>query len=186
MEIRPVRPGDVDRLIDIDGTIESTHYLHVDHAGEGVAASWRIEERALRERRMERNRPTDEVNIALKQVAGGAEEGLALLANHDGINVGLLVAVQQPEFGTLRVLDLRIDFEHRRQGLGSAMIYQTIAEARDRQLRAVAAETRADNAPAARFLAKSGFDLSGLDARRHSNHDLVKESVTLFWYAALD
>jgi hypothetical protein len=25
-----------------------------------------------------------------------------------------------------------------------------------------------------------------VDARRRSNHDLVKEAVTLFWYAALD
>ena len=31
-----------------------------------------------------------------------------------------------------------------------------------------------------------GFDLRGLDAARFSNHDLVKERVTLHWYAALD
>ena len=40
--------------------------------------------------------------------------------------------------------------------------------------------------PAARFLLKCGFDLTGLDASRFSNHDLVKERVTLHWYAALD
>ena len=48
------------------------------------------------------------------------------------------------------------------------------------------AESTTDNVPAARFLLKCGFDLSGLDASRFSNHDLVKESVTLHWYAALD
>jgi hypothetical protein len=50
----------------------------------------------------------------------------------------------------------------------------------------VAAETTTDNWPAAMLLTKCGFDLAGLDERRRTNHDLVKEAVTLFWYAALD
>ena len=186
MEIRSVRPVDIDRLIDIDGTIESSDYLHVDRSGEGVLLAWRLEQRPLREKRMDRNQPTDESQFLLRQVAAGAEEGMALLAEHDRVNVALLVARQEPEFRTMRVIDLRVDFEHRREGLASAMVYQAITEAKSRGLRAVAAETRTDNFPAANFLLKCGFDLAGLDARRHSNHDLVKEAVTLFWYAALD
>jgi len=186
MEIRTVRPGDLDRLIDIDGTIESTHYLHVDQLGQGTAAAWRIEERPLRERKMDRNPTADESLFLLKQIVTGVEEGMALLAEHDQLNVAILVARQEPEFGTMRLIDLRVDFEHRRQGVGSAMVYQVISEARSRELRAIAAETRTDNFPAARFLLKCGFDLTGLDSRRHTNHDLVKEAVTLFWYASLD
>lgn len=186
MEIRPVRPGDLARLIDIDGTIESTHYLHVDQSGEGAAAAWRIEERPLRERKMERNAPTDESLFLLKQIVTGAEEGMALLAEHEQVNVAILVARQEPQYGTMRLVDLRVDFEHRRQGVGSAMVYQLISEARTRELRAIAAETRTDNVPASRFLLKCGFDLTGLDTRRYTNHDLVKEAVTLFWYASLD
>lgn len=186
MEIRPVRPADLDRLIDIDGTIESTHYLHVEHAGEGVAGTWNVEERPLRQKRMERNPPSDESEFMLRQVVNGMEDGLALLAEHEQINVALLVARQDAQFGALRVIDLRVDYEHRRQGVGSAMIYQVISEARKRELRAVAAETRTDNFPAAQFLSKCGFDLTGLDTRRHTNHDLVKEAVALFWHASLD
>lgn len=186
MQIRPIRPADLDRLIDIDGTIESSHYLHVDRSGEGLAAVWKIEERPLREKRMERNAPSDEAEFQLKQVVSGVEEGLALLAEHDEVNVAVLVARLEPQFGAIRVVDLRVDFEHRRQGLGSAMIYQVISEARAREVRAVTAETRTDNFPAANFLTKCGFDLAGLDTRRHTNHDLVKEAVTLFWYASLD
>ena len=186
MEIRPVRPGDLDRLIDIDGTIESSQYLHVDRTGEGLMATWKLEERPLREKRMDRNLPGDEAQFLLKQVVTGAEEGLALLAEHEQVNVALLVAREEPAYGTIRIVDLRVDFEHRRQGLGSAMVYQVITEARARNLRAVAAETRTDNFPAAEFLSKCGFDLAGLDTRRWSNHDLVKEIVTLLWYVALD
>lgn len=186
MDIRLVRPADLDRLIDIDGTIESSQYLHVDRVGEGLEGSWKIEARPLREKRMERNQPSDETQFLLRQVATGIEEGLALLAEHDGINVGLLLARQEDEFGTLRLHDLRIDFEHRRQGVGSAMVYRLISEARERELRAISAETRTDNFPAANFLLRCGFDLCGLDVRRHSNHDMVKETVSLFWYASLD
>lgn len=186
MEIRPVRPPDLDRLIDIDGTIESHDYLHVDRSGEGFAGSWKIEKRPLREKKMERNQPSDETLFLLRQVTSGAEEGLALLAEHEGINVAVLVARHDPQFGTLRIEDVRVDFEHRRQALGSAMVYKVIAEARERQLRAVSAETRTDNFPAAQFFTKCGFDLAGLDSRRMTNHDLVKEAVTLFWYASLD
>jgi len=186
MEIRPIRPADLDRLIDIDGTIESSSYLHVESSGEGLAMGWKLEERPLREKRMDRNAPTDDMVFMMKQLVTGVEEGIALLAEHEQVNVATLIAKLEPEYATLRVLDLRVDFEHRRQGLASAMVYQVITEARSRELRAVAAGTRTDNFPAAQFFAKCGFDLSGLDVRRHTNHDLVKESATLFWYASLD
>ena len=50
----------------------------------------------------------------------------------------------------------------------------------------MAAATLTDNYPAAQFFVKCGFELAGLDCRRWTNHDLVKEAVTLFWYASLD
>ena len=105
---------------------------------------------------------------------------------HEDVPVGMLLAQAEPEYGTIRVHDLRVDFDQRRQGLATAMMYQVIATAREQGLRAVTAESTTDNLPAAQFLLKCGFDLTGLDARRFSNHDLVKESVTLHWYAALD
>jgi GNAT superfamily N-acetyltransferase len=186
MQIRPVTPADLDGLYDIDGTIESSQYLHLDRTGEGFDLSWKLAERPLRERRTLPNRLDDERQFLLKQIATGIDEGIVLVAEHDGAPVGLLLAQAEPAFKTIRVHDLRIDFDQRRQGLATAMMYQVIATAREQELRAVTAESTTDNLPAAWFLLKCGFDLSGLDARRRSNHDLVKESVTLHWYAALD
>src|SRR5688572_7536794 len=186
MLIRPVIPADLAGLYDIDGTIQSSAYLHLDRSGEGLAVAWKLDERPLREKRQLPNRLSDEQQFALKQIATGADEGIALVAEHDDVPVALLVAQVEPAYGTIRVQDLRIDYDHRRQGVATAMMFQVIATARERNLRAVAAETMTDNLPAARFLLKCGFDLSGLDALRMSNHDLVKESVTLHWYAALD
>ena len=177
---------DLSRFIDLDATVESTHYLHVERAGEGLGISWRIEERPLRPKRIDPNALDEPRQFALRQVVGQIEEGLALVAEHQDLPVGMLLAQVDHESRTLSVLDVRIDYDHRRQGLGSAMVYRAIQEARDRGLRAVSARSRTDNVPAARFLLKAGFDVAGLDTHLASNHDLVKEAVTLFWYAALD
>jgi ribosomal protein S18 acetylase RimI-like enzyme len=186
MEIRSVKPTDLDALYDIDGTIDSTEYLHVERTGEGLAAAWSLAERPLRERRMLPNRLSEESRFQLKQIAIGADEGLVLVAEHDAMPVALLLAQADTTRGTIRVYDLRVDFDFRRNGLASAMMFQVIAAAREQKLRAVAIESTTDNVPTARFLAKCGFELAGLDTRRLSNHDLVKESVTLSWYLALD
>ena len=187
MEIRPGNAKDLDLLSDIDGTIESTRYLHLDQsAGEGLAASWRLEDRPLREKVIDPNRLTDEAAFLVKQIVTGADEGLVFVAEHEDAPVAVLVAHRRPELNTLHIVDLRIDYEQRRQGIATAMLYQTIGVAREMEVRAVSAETRTNNVPASQLLAKCGFELSGVDTRRHSNHDVVKEAATLFWYAALD
>ena len=186
MQIRPVQASDLDALYDIDGTVESSEYLHLDRTGEGFDVTWKLGERPLREKRHLPNRLDDERRFLLKQIATGADEGVVLVAEHNDVPVALLLAQAQPAYKTLRVYDVRVDYDLRRQGLGTAMMFQVIAQAREQEFRAVTAESTTDNMPAARFLLKCGFDLAGLDAQRLSNHDLVKEAVTLTWYAALD
>ena len=92
MQIRPDKPEDLDRLIDLDGTIESAEYLHVERAGEGLAMGWRLEERPLREKRVDSNAVDEDRRFAIRQVLGGVEEGTALVAEHDDQLVALAVA----------------------------------------------------------------------------------------------
>lgn len=176
--------ADIDRLADIDGTIESARYLHVESSGEGIVQGWLLEERPLREKRISSNPLDDESRFAMKQIVTGMDEGLALVAEHDDEIKAALVA--KPGGGVLRLLDLRVDYDFRRQGVGAAMLYRSIQEARERELRAVMTVTRTDNVLAAELLLKAGFEVTGLDLRMWSNHDLVKEAVGLFWYASLD
>jgi GNAT superfamily N-acetyltransferase len=185
MQIRKAASADLEQLLDIDGTVESTQYLHVERGGEELSQNWKIDPRPLREKLIDPNKLDDETRFVIKQVVSGNDEGLALVAEHEGVVVASLVAQPQPANETFRLIDLRVDYDHRGQGVGSAMLFQTIQEARDRGLRAVAAQTRTNNLPANQFLLKRGFDLAGLDTQLLSNHDLVKEAVTLFWYAAL-
>jgi RimJ/RimL family protein N-acetyltransferase len=187
MQIRPATTTDLAGLQEIDGTVESTRYLHLEQAeGEGLALSWRLDERPTRQKLIEPNRLDDDATFTLKQVVGGAEEGTAMVVEIDDQPVALVLARPDPAAGTIRIVDLRVDYDFRRQGMGTALIYALIHQAREAGVRAIAAETLTNNLPAGALLAKCGFQLSGIDTRRRSNHDVVKEAVTLFWYAALD
>jgi GNAT superfamily N-acetyltransferase len=186
MEIRPITPADVEGLQEIDGTVQSTQYLHLEQTGEGMNVGWRIEPRVLRQKLIESNRITDETQFVAKQIASGVEEGLALAADHQGVVVAALLALPRYENKTLEVIDFRVDDEYRRQGLALAMMYQAYQRAKDMEFRAVMTQTRTNNFPAGQFLVKCAFDLAGIDTRRYSNHDMVKESATLLWYASVE
>jgi ribosomal protein S18 acetylase RimI-like enzyme len=186
VEIRPITPQDLGSLADIDATVESTEYLHLDQSGEGLNISWKIEKRPLRQKLIQSNPISQDNAFALKQITTGADEGFALMAEHDDTPVAALIARPDYSTGTLHLLDLRVDYDHRRQGLATVMLYQAINYARQAGMRAVAAEIRANNVGANQLLLKCAFELSGIDTKRHSNHDMVKESATLIWYAALD
>lgn len=178
--------ADLPELPEIDGTIESSQYLHLDRSGQGLSMKVAVEVRPAREKQIVAFPIDDDLNITWKQIASGADEGLALVAEHEDQVVAAALAQPDMARGTMRLLDIRVDYDFRRQGVGSAMAFQIIQHTRDADLRAVTAEVRSNNFPANQFLLKTGFDLSGVDVRRHSNHDMVKESATLFWYAALD
>jgi ribosomal protein S18 acetylase RimI-like enzyme len=185
MQIRPTVVNDIRNLSEIDATIEASQYLHVDRSGEGVNISWKIEPRSLRSKLIDPNHVTDNLTSSLRHVIGGIEDGVAQLAEHEHQPVGLVVAQIRHEAGTLEILDLRVDYDLRRQGIGSALLFEIIKVAREKELRAVSAHTLSNNFPIAAFLAKTGFELTGLDTHKHFNHDLVKESVSLFWYLPL-
>jgi ribosomal protein S18 acetylase RimI-like enzyme len=186
MQVRPLTMDDLIGLIDIDAVIDSAEYLHVERTpAEGFGASFRIERRPLREKVVRATTIDDDLQSRVKLVAGGIEDGLALVAEHDGQLVALIVAQDVPDRGLVEITDLRVDFDHRREGLATAMLYQAINYARDREVRALRVEIPSDNVPACALFAKTGFELTGLDTHRHSNHDLVKEKATLLWYLAL-
>src|SRR5437870_12586934 len=104
MQIRPIMPLDLDTLGDIDGTVESVDYLHLDQSGEGMSIGWKLEKRPLRQKLIESNPLVDETHFAVKQIASGADEGLALLAEHEGLPVGLLIALPRYERRVFEIL----------------------------------------------------------------------------------
>lgn len=186
MQLRALTPDDLPGLVDIDAVIDSAEYLHVERTpGESFGASFRVERRPLREKSVRANAIDDDLLSRLKLVVTGVEDGLALVAEHNAQLVAMVVAQHVADRNVVEITDVRVDFDRRREGLGLAMLYQAINYARDREARALRAEIASDNLPACALAAKAGFELTGLDTHRHSNHDLVKEKATLLWYLAL-
>jgi len=186
MDIRPAKPTDLEWIAEIDSVVESTDYLHLDRTGTGLAANWRLEQRPLREKLIAANPLSDELAFTLKQIVTGADEGVALVAEHGGRAMALLLAQPRPEFSTMEVLDLRVDCELRRQGIATVMLFQLIQSAKDQSLRAVSGRTMTNNVSAALLLQKLGWELAGLDTRRFTNHDWIEERASLKWYYEID
>jgi ribosomal protein S18 acetylase RimI-like enzyme len=186
MELRPAITADLPGIFDIDATVESRRYLHIDRTGEELNIHWKIEDRPLRERVIYQLKLDDDRQFLYRQMVTGIEEGLTLVAEHDEQIVAAFAGRTDPIRGLFEVLDLRVDFDFRRQGLGTGIMFRAIQSAREAKLRAVAAESTANNDPANQLLVKLGFAIGGLDSLRNSNHDLVKESVTLLWYLSLE
>lgn len=182
MNIRPATLKDLADLEDIDGTIESTEYLHVDHNDKDEIPSWKLEWRPTREK-LTLASPIDEDTLfTLRQVLSGADDGITLTAEHDDRPVALVFAQPDGGRGVMNVLDFRVDSDVRRQGIATVLLFQLIERAKDADLRAAYVTTRTNNAPAAKLLQKLGWVMAGIDTKRHSNHDLVKEAATLMWY----
>ena len=96
MEIRAATLSDLDRLLEIDGTLESTRYLHLDRSGQGIDVSWKIEERPLRAKLIDSNPLDEDRRFALKQVLSEIEDGIALALEHEGDLAALAVAQMDP------------------------------------------------------------------------------------------
>ena len=75
MQIRPVQPRDLDLLSEIDGTVESSQYLHVERTGEGLGSAWRLHERPLRERLVRSNPIDDDAGSSSSRSSPAATTG---------------------------------------------------------------------------------------------------------------
>jgi ribosomal protein S18 acetylase RimI-like enzyme len=111
---------------------------------------------------------------------------LCLLAEHESSVVGLLSARHDVSRGVIEVLDVRVDYDFRREGIATAMMYQLLTYAREQASRAIRAQSLSNNLPFNSLLAKVGFEINGIDLRYRSNHDLVKEQATIIWYLPLE
>ena len=88
---------------------------------------------------------------------------MALIVEVEGRPAAAVVAVPRPQFATFELVDLRVDYDYRRQGFATAMLYQLLGALQGREeVRAVYAEVRA-NTPPQELLARLGFELSGFD-----------------------
>ncbi len=99
--------------------------------------------------------------------------------------VALLDAEIESWRRVLRVWNLLVDQEYRRQGIGTELMQRAEQFGIERRCRALSVETQATNWPALAFYIKMGFRICGVDDHYYTNRDLERKEVALFLYREL-
>ena len=79
----------------------------------------------------------------------------------------------------LRVTELWVDDDYRRQGIAQALMDKAVERARREKRRAVILETQSCNGGAISFYLNYGFSLIGFDACAYENNDIGRNEVRM-------
>lgn len=108
-----------------------------------------------------------------------------LVAEHAETPIGLLMVIVPSWTDAGEITDLVVDRPHRRTGAGRALVEAAAAWARERPLRGLWVEPRAENGGAIEFYLSLGFRLSGYNDRWHANTDDSLGKQTVYMYLDL-
>ena len=179
--VRPATEADPPALTRLDLTYPTDRILALERSGEPPEHTF-----ALRWR----NRVPAAMAVyatytidRLRDALTGAD--LFLVADVDGEVAGLLMVIVPPWTDAAEITDLAVDIAFRRQGAGRALVDAAAEWARDRGLRALWVEPRADNHAAVSFYVSLGFRLSGFNDRLYSNADDEDGKPTVYMHLEL-
>jgi ribosomal protein S18 acetylase RimI-like enzyme len=79
----------------------------------------------------------------------------------------------------MRVWELLVKDDYRRQGIGTLLMGHAVKVAKERGARMLVLETQSCNVAAISFYLKQGFNLIGFDSAAYSNSDVEKKEVRL-------
>jgi ribosomal protein S18 acetylase RimI-like enzyme len=179
MRVRPATEGDAPALAALDASYTAgERVLLLTYAGAppdlDVSMRWQPGE------------AHEEVYGDYSNTTGAlAKTDLFLVAEHDGAAVGLLMVIVPSWTDAGEITDLVVDRGHRRSGAGRALVIASVGWARERKLRGLWVEPRADNADAIQFYLRRGFRLSGYNDRWNSNADDAPGRQTIYMYLGL-
>lgn len=108
---------------------------------------------------------------------------LFIMAEADGEAAGLLMILLPNYTDAGEITDFAVDRRFRLRGVGRRLVDAAVAWSKERRLRALWVEPRADNPDAIEFYVKLGFRVSGFNDRMYSNRD--DERPTIFMYLEL-
>ncbi len=173
--VRPASDADLAMLAVIDVTVATGRILSLERSGTAPELTFGLRWRAAA--------PGEESYDDL--TAEGFRKALAktdlfLLADVDGERAGYLMVVLPHYTDAGEITDLAVHRALRRRGVGRCLVEAATAWARERNLRALWVEPRADNASAIEFYLSLGFRISGFNDRMYSNQD--DERPTIFMH----
>ena len=97
----------------------------------------------------------------------------------NGQLIAVIETVVEGWSNRLRVTELWVDDDYRREGIGTALMDLAMQRARDEKRRVLMLETQSRNEAAIAFYLSYGFTLIGFDACAYQNNDLYRKEVRM-------
>lgn len=186
MEYSPLEEAYLPRLREIRAEYVSDRYVRVVHArSEWCEAAIQLRGEELEEPfrsqgfSIVREKDVDEIKSRMGQQA------LQLVVQEDGRLIAFLDAEVESWRRVLKVWNLLVDEQYRRQGIGTTLLQRATEFATTNNCRAISVEAQATNWPALCFYTKMGFEICGVDDHFYTNRDLERKEVALFLYREL-
>lgn len=186
MIIRRMTADDLRQIGRIDANYVADSVLAITRHQEGLNVTFSITEQARQFAYVKRTGYTFSASYQhelAERMARG--EGLYLVAEEDGLIVGLLDLEPESWRPVASIQWIVIDRPWRGRGIGRELMAQAIAWTRAQGLHAVVLETQNTNIDACRFYQRLGFRLSGVQDLFYFD-DRVAEESALFWVYTLD
>ena len=123
------------------------------------------------------NRPAAQYETYLKEQERGDVH--VFVATVDGLFAGYVTVKWEPEYppfaeaGIPEIQDLNVLPQHRRRGIGTALMTHARRWAWDQGLQEILAETTTKNYPALCFYQKLGFQFCGFNDHYYTNQDIA-------------
>jgi streptothricin acetyltransferase len=112
-------------------------------------------------------------------------EKTAFLAYIDGQPAGEIIL--RKNWNRFALVEwIGVDRNHRRLGIGRALMNRAVRWAQDKSLPGIMLETQDNNVGACRFYESCGFVLKGFDTGLYAAADSYRDDIALFWYHTFD
>ena len=156
IHVRPAVEADFPALSRLDLTYPTRRYLAIERADAAPEHTF-----SLRWREREAADAVYNDYPVEKLLAAESKVDLFLVAEADGVTVGLLMVMVPAWTDAAEITDLAVDRRARRVGAGKALVEAATAWALERGYRALWVEPRADNEGRSSFICGRGFRCRG-------------------------
>jgi ribosomal protein S18 acetylase RimI-like enzyme len=185
VDFKPLTVDHIRRLGDIRADYISERYIRLSKTGEGGEIGFSLRAKSLLESFQSQGlsivRQRDREEILSRMGA----KSVQLVAEEKGRLIALLDAQVESWRRVLKIQNLLVDRDQRRQGIGTELLRRAIEFAEEKRCRAISLEAQATNWPALNFYLSAGFQVCGVDDHHYTNRDLDRKEVALFLYREL-
>ena len=178
--VRPATERDLAKLAGLDYTYPTGRLLSLQRSGDAPELTFSFR---WREAKPSEALYGDYTVESLRRALTRAD--LFIVAELDRHLAGLLMVLLPTYTDAGEITDFAVHRPLRRRGVGRALVDAAADWAKERKLRALWVEPRADNAEAIEFYLSLGFRISGFNDRMYSNSDDEDGHPTFYLYREL-